>query len=193
MALTDGDPAPDGDLWYRILTSDKHITKGRIQHGAFQGKFLSAPGAAKKRPWNAEASGRLRSLAGSVKDVETHCTEYCKRVNRTFYGIMFPKEQLAGQQIEGLELGTYYTPIDGVDHAHSDLTFTGSVPAEKTAEYDRFVMALSKKFNAIHPDQITLLPDANLTKAPEVSRAEAVKAMLLALFHKIRPFREGQK
>jgi hypothetical protein len=186
MALVDGDPAPDGDLWYRILTSDRHITKGRIQHGAFQGKFLNSPPAGKARPWHAEASGRLRSLAGSINDVETHCHEYCKKENRTFYGIMFPKEELAGQTIENLAVGIYYTPIEGGDQAHSDLTFTGSVPVEKTAEYDKFIMALSKKFNAIHPDQINLLPDANLENEPNKTALERVKARLLTIYHKIR-------
>ncbi|WP_375783025.1 hypothetical protein ACE10Z_24305 [Bradyrhizobium sp. Pha-3] len=187
MALTDGDPAPEGDIWYRILTSKDHITKGRIQHAAFQGKFLNPPPADKNRPWDAETSGRLRSLAGSIDDVGANCIEYCKRINRTFYGLMFPKEKLAGQTIENLVLGVHFTPIDGGDQAHSDLTFTGNVPAEKTAERDRFILELSKKFNAIHPDQINLLPEANLENEPEKTALERGKAALLALFHKIRP------
>lgn len=187
MALADGDPAPEGDVWYRILTSKDHITKGRIQHAAFQGKFLNPPPLDKNRPWNAETSGRLRSLAGSIAEVTEHCTEYCRKINRTFYGIMFPKERLAGQTIETLTLGIHYTPIAGGDQAHSDLTFTGNVPTEKTAERDRFTLELSKKFNAIHPDQINLLPDANLANEPEKSALESAKAALLALFHKIRP------
>jgi hypothetical protein len=186
MAPVDGDPAPDGDLWYRILTSDKHITKGRIQHGAFQGRFLGPPDVAKNRSWNAEASGRLRSLAGTIDNVAAHCHEYCKKMNRTFYGIMFPKEELAGQTIENLAIGIYYTPIDGGDQAHSDLTFTGNVPTEKTEAHDRLVMALSKKFNAIHPDQITLLPDANLAKEPHITIMESIKATVLAVYHKLR-------
>ena len=73
------------------------------------------------------------------------------------------KEPLAGQNIANLEVGIYYTPIDNGDHAHSDLTFTGPVPEERSEEHDRLVMALSGKFNALHPDQISLLPNANVT------------------------------
>lgn len=186
MPLADGDPAPDGDLWYRILTSDKHITKGRIQHAAFQGKFLGPPKPEKNRSWNAEASGRLRSLAGATQQVDDHCKLYCKEVNRTFYGIMFPKEPLAGQTIENMELGIYFTPIDSGDQAHSDLTFTGAIPVEKSAEYDKFVMELSKKFNAIHPDQLSLLPEANLEQEPQKTVIEEIKARLLAFYHKVR-------
>jgi hypothetical protein len=186
MALVDGDPAPDGDFWYRILTSDKHITKGRIQHAAFQGKFLKAPPAEKNRSWNAEASGRLRSLAGTIDEARLQAEEYCRRYNTRFVGVMFPKELLAGQTIENLAVGIYYTPIDGGDQAHSDLTFTGNVPVEKTAEYDKLVMELSKKFNAIHPDQLTLLPDANIDKEPQTAVRELIKSKLLALYHKLR-------
>jgi hypothetical protein len=187
MGLTDGDPAPDGDLWYRIITSDKHITKGRIQHGAFQGKFIGPPDPAKNRQWNAEASGRLRSLAGPIPDVEAHCHDFCKNLQppRTWYGVMFPKEKLAGQTIENLQLGVYYTPLDS-DQAHSDLTFTGNVPKDKTAERDKLVIELSKKFNAIHPDQITLLPDANLTNDPQVSLLSQIKAAVLAIVHRTK-------
>jgi hypothetical protein len=186
MPLVDGDPAPNGDVWYRILTSDKHITKGRIQHAAFQGKFLKPPPPEKHRPWNAEASGRLRSLTGSIEDVKLQCQEYCKKINRTFYGLMFPKEPLAGTFIENLEVGIYYTPIDGGDQAHSDLTFTGSVPmVERSEEHDRLVMALSGKFNALHPDQIILLPDPNVTTEQHKLR-EQTKAAIRFLWSKIR-------
>ena len=186
MPLVDGDPAPQGDVWYRILTSEKHITKGRIQHAAFQGKFLKPPPAEKNRPWNAEASGRLGSLAGSIDQVRTHGQEYCKKINRSFYGLMFPKEPLAGQTIENLQIGIYYTPIDGGDLAHSDLTLTGDVPmAERSEEHDRLVMALSGKFNALHPDQITLLPDANVTTEQHKLR-EKLKAAIRDIWNKIR-------
>jgi hypothetical protein len=152
MPLADGDPAPEGDVWYRILTSDKHITKGRIQHAAFKGNFLKVPSPDKNRHWNAEASGRLRSLAGSLDDVRTNCADYCRTINRTFYGLMFPKEPLAGQTIENLQVGIYYTPIDGRDLAHSDLTLTGAVPlVERSEEHDRLVMALSGKFKRPAP------------------------------------------
>ncbi len=185
MPLVDGDPAPEGDVWYRILTSDKHITKGRIQHAAFQGKCIKPPRPDKNRPWNGEASGRLRSLAGSIDNVKHHCQDYCKKINRTFYGLMFPKEPLAGQTIANLQVGIYYTPIDNGDQAHSDLTFTGPVPEERSEEHDRLVMALSGKFNALHPDQMSLLPDANVTTEPQKIR-ERLKSSVLAMMHKLR-------
>jgi len=99
---------------------------------------------------------------------------------------MFPKEPLAGQTIESLKVGIYYTPIDDGDQAHSDLTFTGAVPVEKTAEHDKFVIELSKKFNAIHPDQLSLLPEANLEKEPNKTAVEEIKARILALYHRFR-------
>jgi hypothetical protein len=182
----DGDPAPDGDLWYRILTSDKHITKGRIQHAAFKGRFLNPPPPERNRPWTAEASGRLRSLAGTIEAVDAHCKSYCHQFSGKFCGIIFPKEQLAGQMIENLEVGIYYTPSFSGDQAHAALTFTGNVPVEKTAEYDKFIMELSKRFTAIHPDQLNLLPEANLAKEPHITMIEAFKASMLAAYHKLR-------
>jgi hypothetical protein len=34
-------------------------------------------------------------------------------------------------------------------------------------EHDRLVMALSGKFNALHPDQVDLLPDAHVALEPK--------------------------
>src|SRR6266516_1023340 len=109
MPLVDGDPAPQGDVWYRILTSEKYITKGGVQHAAFLGKTIKPPPEGKNRPWQAELSGRLLSLAGTHDDVQAHCLAYAKSANRTFYGAMYPKEQLHGAAIEDIALGIYYT------------------------------------------------------------------------------------
>lgn len=163
MPLADGDPAPQGDVWYRILTSDKYINRGGVQHAAFQGKAIKPPPQNKNRPWQAELSGRLLSLAGTHEEVQDHCTAYCKAQNRTFYGVMYPKEReqpLHGSVVTGITLGIYYTPLDDGDEAHSDLTFSGSVPfAERSEEHDRFVMALSKKFHGAHPRQLDMLTE----------------------------------
>jgi hypothetical protein len=31
MPLFDGEPADDGDIWYRVLTEDSYIKKGKIE------------------------------------------------------------------------------------------------------------------------------------------------------------------
>jgi hypothetical protein len=163
MPLADGDAALDGDIWYRILTHKDYITRGRVQHGALRGRTIKPPAAEKSRPWNAELSGRLRSLAGTIDDVRTQAHQYCAEVNREFHGLMFQKEDLRGQVVENITLGVYYTPIDGGDQAHSDLTFKGAVPfVERSEEHDRFIIALSKKFHGLHIDQVDLLPNANV-------------------------------
>lgn len=97
-----------------------------------------------------------------------------------------PKEALAGPNIANLEVAIYYTPIDNGDQAHSDLTFTGPVPEEPSEAHDSLVMALSGKFNALHPDQISLLPNANVTTERQ-QIAERLQSALLAVMHKLRP------
>jgi hypothetical protein len=30
MSLADGDPAPDGHIWFRVVTNESHIKRGRV-------------------------------------------------------------------------------------------------------------------------------------------------------------------
>jgi hypothetical protein len=167
MPPADGDPALDGDIWYRILTHKDYIARGRVQHGALRGRTIKPPSPDKQRPWNAELSGRLRSLAGTVEDVRDNAHAYCATVHRDFHGLMFQKEDLRGQMVGDIALGVCYTPIDGGDQAHSDLTFTGAIPfVERSEEHDRFIIALSKKFHGLHVDQVDLLPNATVLQPP---------------------------
>jgi hypothetical protein len=57
------------DVWFRIATHKDYIKNGRVLHGAFGGNAIAAPSAQKRRGWDRELSGRLRSLAGSVSDI----------------------------------------------------------------------------------------------------------------------------
>jgi hypothetical protein len=95
MSLSDGDPALDGDIWFRIATQENHIVKGRVHHAAFGGKAISPPPPAKGRPWTRELSGRLRSRAGSLEDIEHNAKAYCIAQTalgggtKTFNGVIF--------------------------------------------------------------------------------------------------------
>jgi len=145
MPLADGDPAPEGDVWYRSLTSDKHITKGiRMRHlkAIFSRSLLptrTVTGTQKRRP--------PPITRGSLDDVARTARTTVGRSTARSTAFMFPKEPLAGQTIENLQVGIYYTPIDGRDLAHSDLTTHRCRPlVERSEEHDRLVMALSGKF-----------------------------------------------
>lgn len=159
MPLADGDRPADGDVWFRVLTSQSHIAKGgRVNHAAFKGNFMRPPKASKNRAWDAEASGRIRSIAGSNEQITADAEAYCTRYSTKFFGLMFPKRRLPGTTLENLQLDFSYTPIPNEDEAHTDLTFTGSIPAEKTEAHEKLVIALVETFHAIGTGQIELLP-----------------------------------
>jgi hypothetical protein len=163
MPLADGDRPADGDVWFRVLTSQSHIAKGgRVNHAAFKGNFMRAPKASSNRPWDAEASGRLRSLAGTTDQLTAHAETYCTRYSTKFFGMMFPKRPLSGTVLESLTLDFRYTPIPDDDNAHADLTFTGNIPKEKTEEHEKLVHALVDSFSAIGTGQMELLPPATI-------------------------------
>src|SRR5262245_44457780 len=113
MALSDGDPARDGDIWFRIVTHPDHIKNGRAHHGAFSGNAISAP--RKQRPWDRELSGRLRSLAGSHDDVIASAEKYCAdltqrtKQTKTFSGIMYGQtEELRQTYQQTIRTGVYF-------------------------------------------------------------------------------------
>jgi len=169
MSLADGDRPADGDVWFRVLTSQSHIAKGgRVNHAAFKGNFMRAPKPSSNRPWDAEQL---------TADAETYCTRYSTK----FFGMMFPKRPLAGTVLESLTLDFRYTPILNDDIAHADLTFTGNIPTEKTEEHEKLVLALVESFSAIGTGQMELLPPANI-KPP--SLAERLHQALIAAFPK---------
>ncbi|WOH58506.1 hypothetical protein [Bradyrhizobium sp. BWC-3-1] len=160
MPLADGERPAEGDFWFRVLTSDGYSARGRINHAAFKGRFLGP--AQQGRPWDAEASGRLRSLAGTTEEARNHAIQYCKDNNGTFYGYMVPVhgKQIIGAVIEGVRLDVRYTPIQDGDAAHADLTFTGPIPAIKTDEHKKLMMGLQDYFAAVHETQWWMLDDA---------------------------------
>jgi hypothetical protein len=173
MALSDGDPARDGDIWFRIATHKDHIKSGKILHGAFLGNAISAP--KKQRPWERELSGRLRSLAGSREDVVKHAVQYCEEQThrgggtKTFIGLMYAKvEELRLTYNHTIHSAVYYTPIEGVDQAHADLTFTPWGLITKP-QLEEFVLWLSDYLQALHHNanaregvrtQLEFFPDA---------------------------------
>src|SRR6266404_9998248 len=93
MSLSDGDPAQDGDIWFRIVTQEKHIARGRVHHSALGGNAIARP--KKSRPWDRELSGRLRTFAGTLEQIRTHAEAYCKDMSekgqgkKTFSGVMY--------------------------------------------------------------------------------------------------------
>jgi hypothetical protein len=173
MPLVDGDRPAEGDVWFRILTNKDYLARGRVNHGAFKGSFMGAAGPG--RSWDAEASGRLRSLTGSKQETHHHALQYCKDHNNSFHGYMIldpNKPPIEGVIFQNLKLGVRYTPIIGVDTAHADLTFTGTIPADKSDEQKKLFLALPEFFIAIHDNGWFLLPDATIAPPSPVQPAE---------------------
>lgn len=163
--LAEGGQASDGDFWFRILTSESLITKGKLHHAAFKGQIKPTK-AEKNRSWSSEMSGRLRSIAGSVEEIKTHAADYCGRKNQKFSGVAFSR--CADLRItfpdDPITAAVHLTPIrTGADKdpAHADLTFAGPVIQPKSEEEGRLLLTLHGRFAALYPDQIDkLLPNA---------------------------------
>jgi hypothetical protein len=137
MPLSDGDSANPFDVWARVLTSDQWRKDGRLNNGAFSGRFLRK--AASGRPWAQEASGRLLSL---VKSLREESEAFCKTFNGEFHGVMFQTVQNlrsdgAGYPAYGFfPTDVCYTPINNATHrdnAHADLV-THKIPEETNKE-----------------------------------------------------------
>jgi hypothetical protein len=109
-----------------------------------------------------------------------------------------PETPLIGLEIQGITLDIRYTPIPDRDIAHADLTFTGPIPAEKTDELKKFLLALPDYFLAIHDSVWFTLPDTALPGEPpkdpspaEVAhRASFITEALARALRAIRPKEE---
>jgi hypothetical protein len=159
MSLVPGDRPAEGDVWFRIITSTDHITKGRVHHSAFRKKnFFRPPLPEHSRPWTAESSGRLRSLAGSIEDIAKHGDQYAVDNRTHFIGVMYPSKPICLKVIGNLTLDVCYTPINDGDQAHADLTATGELPADRTPEHEELLHELVDSFKALYAAQIEHLP-----------------------------------
>ena len=76
-------------------------------------------------------------IAGSNEQITADAEAYCTRYSTKFFGLMFPKRPLPGTTLENLKLDLCYTPIPDEDEAHTDLTFTGPIPAGGTEEHEK--------------------------------------------------------
>lgn len=66
--LTEGEPVPDGECWYTVLTNDRHITSaGTVHAQALKGRRIATSTG---MPWSHEMSGRLVSLSGDIAAIE---------------------------------------------------------------------------------------------------------------------------
>jgi hypothetical protein len=175
MSLSDGDPASDGDIWFRVVTSQDHIRRGRVHHSAFTGNAITAPERTKNRPWARELSGRLRSLVGNV---EQEAIAYCREMTaqgggeKSFHGVIYArveKLKLTYEYDHSIKTAACYTPL-GRDPAHADFTFSAAWPND---EKDRMLHWLSDRFEGLHPAQIHLLPQP----APRRLIVRAVEAI----------------
>jgi hypothetical protein len=184
MSLSDGDPASDGDIWFRIVTQEKHLVRGRVHHSAFGGNAI-APPKDRNRGWDRELSGSLRSLAGTIDDIIKSGEEYCAAQkargagNMTFSGVMYTSVADATRNYENtVATGVHYTPLEH-DPSHADLTFTGWI-ADTKDEKDRFLLWLTDIVYALHhPGQLRHLPQA-------IDPRTNFRKLLDFLFRKIR-------
>ena len=184
MSLSDGDPAADGDIWFRIATQEGHLVRGRVHHSAFGGNAIAPPKEGSNRPWDRELSGRLRSLAGTTEDIRRHAEAYCETLTskgqgkKTFLGVMYVRVRDAKRSYENLlTTAVHYTPLDG-DDAHADLTFNGWI-GDKKEDRERFNLWFTSVLQALHyPGQLQHLPEADDTQ----SAVEKLLALILAFF-----------
>jgi hypothetical protein len=169
MALSDGEPARRGDVWFRIATHKDHIKNGRVQHGAFGGNAIAAPNPHKHRTWDRELSGRLRSVAGSVPEIAAHAEKYCADQTargggkKIFHGVMYSRvADIRRTYKDAVASNVHFTPNPPADTAHSDLTFTGWSINTKP-ELEEFTIWLSDYLHALYPAQLDKhLPDEEL-------------------------------
>ncbi len=163
---SDCDAAEDGDVWFRVLTQKDHIKRGRIHHSAFTGNAISPPAPTKKRPWSRELSGRLRSKAGTIRDIEDFAVAYCERLTKAGGGTMaFSGVMYAG--VDGLRktygdiltLGVFFTPIEA-DPAHADLTFSNWIEYTREAKQALLLWLTDQVEGLHHPGQLHHLPEA---------------------------------
>ena len=159
MPLSDGDAATEGDVWFRVLTEESYIRKGRIHHSAFTGKAIGRPDSAKSRSWSHELSGRLRSR--SADDILPAAIAYCEEVSRKakqkkdFAGVMFTRVADARKSFGKISIDVHYTPLEA-DPSHSDLTFTGLTEPDMRDLVYKFPDLVF----GLHPSQLALLPRA---------------------------------
>jgi hypothetical protein len=174
MSLSDGDPADDGDIWFRIATQEAHLVRGRVHHSAFGGNAIASPKKGKNRAWDRELSGRLRTLAGSLEEITNHAETYCQALTakgqgkKKFSGVMYIRVRDARRGFEDiLTTAIHYTPLDD-DRAHADLTFNGWV--DTVEDRERFNLWFTGMLHALHhPGQLELLPKAEDTR-PALAR-----------------------
>ncbi len=178
MPLSDGDPAQDGDVWFRVATNESHIRKGCVHHSAFGGNAIAPPAKEKNRPCTRELSGRLRSLAGNVEEeARAFCDAQSQRGGGIkFSGVMYVHVAKAKLTYENkITTAVHFTPLDR-DKAHADFTFKGW--NEMKDEKERFLLWLTDKFEGLHPGQLHHLPnpdtrlaapDADLPRGSTVS------------------------
>jgi hypothetical protein len=172
MPLGDGDPASDGDIWFRVATQKGHIVHGRVHHSAFGGRGIMAPPANKHRPWSRETSGRLRSLAGTIPDITQHAESYCAELTARggmraeFFGLVYQRVGDANLNFKGtIKTAVHFTPLE--DGAHADLAYFGWLAKDDgPKDREEFLMWLCDHFQAIHKPQVALFPEAVIEAAP---------------------------
>jgi hypothetical protein len=190
MALADGEPARAGDTWFRIASHKDHIKNGRAQHGAFKGPAISAPDPAKKRPWDRELSGRLRSMAGSRERVIQHAIAFCDAQTKagggtkTFVGVMYASiAELATSYQNQVTTRVVYTPKNPDDTAHADLTFA-DWNINTREDLEEFYLWLSDQLQVLHYEQretgrsqLRFFPDAVDTRTLSEKLSDAIRML----------------
>jgi len=160
MPLSDGEPADDGDVWFRIATHKDYIKDGRVLHGAFGGRAIGPPDPERQRPWDRELSGRLRSLAGSEAQIAAHAEQFCLDQTargggkKVFHGVMYSRvTEIKKIYKQTIHSNVHFTPDPPSDSAHADLTFSGWNIDDKP-QLEEFTIWLSDNLHALHSIQV---------------------------------------
>lgn len=168
-----GERPDDGDCWFRVITSEKHLTKaGGIHHSAFAGNGGLAP-PTEPKDWSHELSGRIRS---ECTDPVNEAIAYVERgrqrklaENRpdaaryAFCGFMVCRPgDVRGQAATHASVDVVFTPNND-DDAHCDAVMyqDGEVNLKEVRQYlaDHMQFALP----STDPQDVLAAPEAATT------------------------------
>lgn len=122
-----GGPAPETDLWMRILTRPEYVRNGKLHHSALRGRALRPP----REPlgWDHELSGRLRSMSVDPKVEAEELVAgpaAAGSPTRSFNGYAVAAvSELRASPIVDVRSDVVFTPLQ-TDRAHADFVTFGT-------------------------------------------------------------------
>jgi hypothetical protein len=165
VPIVEGQPAPDQECWFRVLTNtDYRTTSGRVHHSAISKTQF----ARSRRPllYDHEVSGRLVSLAGTADEIKAEGEARAAKARRAFIdrGQAVPSKimffgagcatvvELRPDIDPRIKANVFYTR-GPTDNAHADFVTHGSVDAD----HKTVATTLANRLRYIAPDKLDTL------------------------------------